>query len=143
MLKGKFFSRQQLQHVSLWSFEVVWRPAAGFFHLTPNHMTAKKKTIQVRGFGQKFKEEDDVPELTPEPEFSFEEQLVAIILNRYKPAEEVADATEQKSSTDLIDEMESVIEPEKNKLYLAMKDAGFQLHYNGEAFVWLLKERTQ
>ncbi len=105
-------------------------------------MTAKKKTIQVRGFGQKFKEEDDVPELTPEPEFSFEKQLVAIILNRYEPAEEVADATEQKSSTDLIDEMEAVIEPEKNKLYLAMKDAGFTLHYNGESFVWLLREKT-
>ncbi|MGQ7868691.1 hypothetical protein [Sunxiuqinia sp. sy24] len=108
---------------------------------------SKKTTPRVIGFGANFQANDQTestpqtPDESPET-FSFEEQLVGIVLKQYDPAGTVAEATEQKSSTELIDEMESVIEPEKNKLYVAMTDAGFQLHYTGESFVWLLKEKS-
>lgn len=107
----------------------------------------KKTTPRVIGFGANLQEKDQTestPEIKDEASetFSFEEQLVAIILKQYDPAASVAEATEQKSSTELIDEMESVIEPEKNKLYVAMTDVGFKLYYTGESFVWLLKEKS-
>ncbi len=101
-----------------------------------------KKPIKVTGFGSRQPvqlppEKDDTTEATP----SIEEQLVQVILQHYVPANSVNEADAQKTSTELMDEMESVVEPEKNVLYIAMKDAGFKLHYTGESFVWLLKLR--
>ena len=53
---------------------------------------------------------------TPEEKketLTLEEQLVRVILVRYQPTDDLNEACDQKSSTELIDEMESVIEPAK------------------------------
>lgn len=67
--------------------------------------------------------------------------LVALIFDRYAPAETYPESTETKSTLDLIDEMESTCDVSKSKIKLAMEAKGFKLHYTGNEFVWLLKER--
>lgn len=99
---------------------------------------SKKPTI--KGFRTAYIDEE-VDEKTAEQTVSVEESLVALIFDRYAPAKTYPESTETKSTLDLIDEMESTCDVSKSKIKLAMEDKGFKLHYTGNEFVWLLKER--
>lgn len=99
---------------------------------------SKKNTIV--GFGKHYIDEE-VDEKKVEEKESVEESLVALIFDRYAPAETYPESTDQKSTLDLIDEMESTSEVYKSKVKMAMEAKGFKLHYTGSEFIWLLKER--
>ncbi len=94
----------------------------------------------IKGFRTAYIDEE-VDEKTAEKTVSVEESLVALIFDRYAPAETYPESTEQKTTLDLIDEMESCSEVSKSKVKLAMEDKGFKLQYTGSEFVWLMKER--
>jgi len=105
---------------------------------------SKKHTIG--GFGKHYinEEVDEKNKSMAEPvedEISIEESLVALIFDRYAPAETYPESTDQKSTLDIIDEMESSSDVSKNKVKMAMEQFGFKLHYTGSEFVWLLKDR--
>lgn len=99
---------------------------------------SKKHTIA--GFGKHYIDEE-VDEKKVEEKESVEESLVNLIFERYAPAESFPESTDQKSTLDLIDEMESTCEVYKSKVKMAMEAKGFKLHYTGSEFIWLLKER--
>lgn len=99
---------------------------------------SKKHTIA--GFGKHYIDEE-VDEKKVDQIISTEESLVALIFDRYAPAETYPESTETKSTLELIDEMESSADVSKSKIKLAMENKGFKLHYTGNEFVWLLKER--
>jgi hypothetical protein len=99
----------------------------------------KAKTI-IKGFGATYIDES-VAE-PAKPEITTEESLVALIFDRYAPADNFPESTDQKSTLDLIDEMESSCEVSKYNIKKAMEQFGFKLHYTGSEFVWLLKERS-
>jgi hypothetical protein len=105
------------------------------------------KTAQVKGFRSYPIDEPkntsantDVQE-PAEAKISVEESLVALISERYAPAATYPEATDPKTTLDLIDEMESTCNVSRAKVKLAMEASGFKLHYTGNEFVWLLKER--
>lgn len=80
-------------------------------------------------------------ETTPAtPKTTIEEELVTLISQQFSPAETIGEATDLKSTTDLIDEMEEISGVTPYMVTKAMKDAGFKLHYTGEGYVWMLKE---
>lgn len=100
----------------------------------------KKKPI-IKGFGKPYIDDEVNPiEETKGP--STEESLVALIFDRYAPAESFPESTDQKTTIDLIDEMESTTDVSKSLVKLAMEEFGFKLHYTGNEFVWLLHERS-
>lgn len=104
------------------------------------------KTHSIGGFGAHFQSERDPKEDELDRELEddkpgIEEELVAMIAERYAPVETLAESTEQKSTLDLIDEIESFTDVSKSKLVLALKAWGFNPYYTGNQFVWLLKER--
>ena len=104
---------------------------------------SKKNTIS--GFGAYRSNEDPKEEeldgQLDDGKPSIEEELVAMIAERYAPAETLPDSTDQKSTLDLIDEIESFTDVSKSKLVKALKAWGFKPHYTGDQFVWLLKEK--
>ena len=99
------------------------------------------KNHTIGGFGKHYIDEE-VDEKKVDQEISMEESLVALIFDRYAPADDFPGSTEQKSTLDLIDEMESSSDVSKNKVVMALKEFGFKLHYTGSEYVWLLKERS-
>jgi hypothetical protein len=99
----------------------------------------KKKPI-IKGFRHTYIDEE-VDEKTIDDQPSIEESLVALIFDRYAPADTYPESTDQKTTLDLIDEMESTTDIAKSKVKMAMEDKGFKLYYTGNEFVWLLKER--
>jgi len=99
----------------------------------------KQKQI-VKGFRTTYID-DEVAE-PAKPEITTEESLVALIFDRYAPADNFPESSDQKSTLDLIDEMESSCEVSKYNIKKAMEEFGFKLHYTGSEFVWLMKERT-
>jgi len=98
-----------------------------------------KKPV-IRGFRTAYID-DEVDEKTVDNKPSIEESLVALIFDRYAPAETFPESTDHKTTLDLIDEMESTTDVSKSKVKMAMEDFGFKLHYTGNEYVWLLKER--
>lgn len=86
--------------------------------------------------------DDEVDEKNHPPTASVEESLVALIFDHYAPVETMPESTDQKTTTDLIEEMEPISEVSKSLVKLAMEEFGFKLHYTGSEFVWLLKQRT-
>lgn len=104
-----------------------------------------KTNHTVRGFGASRPEEDpkekelDKELETKEP--AIEEELVALIFDRYEPVETLPESTDQKTTLDLIEEMEAFTSVSKYMLVKSMKACGFKPYYTGEQFVWLLKER--
>lgn len=108
--------------------------------LKPYSMS-KKHTIS--GFRQPYIDEEvSQSEETKSEGPSIEEQLVDLICQRYSPVETLQESSDQKTTLELIDEMESFSEVYKTKIVLAMKDKGFKPYYTGESFVWLLKENS-
>lgn len=104
----------------------------------------KKKHI-VRGFGA-GRPEDDPKENALDRELedeepAIEEELVALIFDRYEPVETLPESTDQKTTLDLIEEMEAFTSVSKFMLVKSMKACGFKPYYTGDQFVWLLKER--
>jgi hypothetical protein len=106
-----------------------------------NKPFAMGKKFNITGFRTAYIDEE-VDEKTVDQQISIEESLVALIFDRYAPAENYPESTDQKSTLDLVDEMESSSDISKNKIKMAMEAFGFKLHYTGSEFVWLLKERT-
>lgn len=102
-----------------------------------------KSKTNIKGFRQPYIDEEVNP-LAHEREAveGVETQLVALLAEMYSPADTMAESTEQKTTSELIDEMESSSDVSKNKVKKAMDAAGFKLHYNGSEYVWLLKERA-
>jgi len=98
------------------------------------------KKINIKGFRTAYIDEE-VDEKTVEEKQSVEESLVALIFEHYAPAETMPESTDQKSTLDLIDEMESTCEVYKSKVKMAMEAKGYKLHYTGAEYVWLLRER--
>jgi hypothetical protein len=92
---------------------------------------------EVDGIASQARNDGDDEEKTP----SMEEELVALIFDRYAPVDSLPESTEQKTTMDLVDEMESSSEVSKNKVVMALKECGFKLHYTGGEYVWMLKER--
>ncbi|HZK97521.1 MAG TPA: hypothetical protein VFC67_25190 [Prolixibacteraceae bacterium] len=82
--------------------------------------------------------EDDEKQPTP----SFSEKLFDALMAFYIPAETPASADEMKSTQDLIEEMEQILQSiSPNEVNAIMKTNGFKLHYTGNGYVWLLKTR--
>ena len=98
----------------------------------------KKNT--VKGFRHTYID-DEVDDKNKPDKPSIEEELVTLIFERYEPVETMPESTDQKSTIDLVDEMESSAEVSKNKVVMALKEYGFKLHYTGGEYLWLLKER--
>lgn len=98
---------------------------------------AMGKKINIKGFRTAYIDEE-----VDEKTVDVEESLVALIFDRYAPAESFPESTDQKSTLDLIDEMESTCVVYKSKVKMAMEAKGFKLHYTGSEFIWLLKERN-
>lgn len=104
------------------------------------------KKHSIGGFGAHFQNERDPKEVELDKELDddkpgIEEELVALIFERYEPVEVLAESTEQKTTVDLIDEMEAFTDVSKSKLTTSLKQFGFKPYYTGDQFVWLLKER--
>ena len=101
------------------------------------------KKVNIKGFGHAYIDDEvNGPDLQGEDKGpSMEEELVALIFDRYEPVETMPESTDQKSTMDLVDEMESTSEVSKNKVVMALKEYCFKLHYTGGEYVWLLKER--
>ena len=97
------------------------------------------KKIHIKGFRQPYIDETvDKPEApVAEP---VEAQLVKLLAEMYHPAATIAESTEQKTTSELIDEMESSSDVSKNKVKMAMDASGFKLYYNGSEYVWLLNQ---
>jgi len=100
----------------------------------------EKSKIKIKGIRTAYIDEE-VDEKKVEEKESVEESLVDLIFDRYAPAESYPESTDQKTTLDLIDEMESTCEVYKSKVKMAMEAKGFKLHYTGSEFIWLLKER--
>lgn len=98
----------------------------------------KKKV--VKGFGGSYIDEEVDEQKMPKGP-SIEDELVTLIYERYSPAENLPESDEQKTTLDLINEMESSADVTKNLVVEAMKDYGFKMCYTGDEYVWLLKER--
>lgn len=98
----------------------------------------KKNT--VKGFGGHYIDDDDDEPKKPKG-ISVEESLVAMIHDRYEPVESLPESTDQKTTLELVDEMEGTADVNKNAVKRAMEEFGFKLHYTGSEYVWLLKER--
>lgn len=98
----------------------------------------KSKPV-IKGFRTAYIDESMAEPV--EAQISTEESLVALIFDRYAPADNFPESTDQKSTLDLIDEMESSCEISKYNIKKAMEEFGFKLHYTGNEFVWLMKER--
>ena len=104
------------------------------------------KKHSIGGFGAHFQNERDPKEDELDKELQddnpgIEEELVAMIAERYEPVETLAESTDQKTTLDLIDEIESFTDVSKPKLVMALKNWGFKPYYTGNQFVWLLKEK--
>lgn len=104
------------------------------------------KKHSIGGFGAHFQNERDPKEVELDKSLDdekpgIEEELVAMISERYAPAESLSESTDQKTTLDLIDEIESFTDVSKAKLVMALKAWGYKSYYTGDKFVWLLKER--
>lgn len=105
-----------------------------------------KKNHSIGGFGAHFQNERDPKEVELDGKLEddkpgIEEELVAMISERYAPVESLTDSTDQKTTLDLIDEIESFTDVSKAKLVMALKACGYKSYYTGDQFVWLLRER--
>lgn len=99
------------------------------------------KKVNIKGFRHSYID-DEVDEKNMPDKPSMEEELVALVFDRYLPVDSMPESTDQKTTLDLIDEMESTSEVSKNKVVMALKEYGFKLHYTGGEYVWLLRERV-
>lgn len=82
-------------------------------------------------------EKDDQPKLP-----TIIEKLFESLMAFYTPAETAAEATETKSTQELIEEMDQIADgifPFQVNVF--METNGFKLHYTGLGYVWLLKTR--
>jgi len=100
----------------------------------------KKNT--VKGFGAHYIDENMDEEKMPK-EISVEESLVAMIYDRYEPVNSLPESTDQKTTIELVDEMESTADVSRNAVKKAMEGMGFKLHYTGSEYVWILRERLR
>lgn len=81
--------------------------------------------------------ENDKKQLDP-----FLSALIDALLSYYSPADTAADATDSKSTQEIIEEMdqiEDVLPADVNNL---MVQHGFKLNYTGSGYVWMLKTRN-
>jgi hypothetical protein len=76
-----------------------------------------------------------------EKKVSLVEKLVEAFTSHYEPAIDVSDSDEMKSTKEIILEMSSIDEISSEAVNNLMEEHGFNLHYNGSCFVWLLKEK--
>ena len=76
-----------------------------------------------------------------EKPLSLVEKLVEAFTLHYEPAIDVSDTDEMKSTRDILSEMNSIDEISPYEVNKLMEDHGFNIHYNGSCFVWLLKEK--
>ena len=77
-------------------------------------------------------------EKQPSPAFS--EKIFEALMAFYTPADNPSEADEMKSTQELIEEMEQVQSAiSLDEINLLMETNGFNLHYNGSGYVWLLK----
>ncbi|MEI7424322.1 MAG: hypothetical protein WCK18_19625 [Prolixibacteraceae bacterium] len=80
-------------------------------------------------------------EIQEEKKPSLVEKLVEAFTLHYEPAIDVSDSDEMKSTRDILAEMNSIDEIFPYEVNKLMEDYGFKIHYNGNNFVWLLKEK--
>ncbi len=66
-------------------------------------------------------------------------KLIDLICARYQPAINAEDADEMLTTIDLIEQISDFADTTKDIVFNAMKAAGFNIHYTGAGFVWLLK----
>lgn len=99
----------------------------------------KKNT--VKGFGGHYGDDDD--EQKKPKGISVEESLVAMIFDRYEPVDNLPESTDQKTTLELVDEMEATADVSRNAVKKAMEEFGFKLHYTGSEYVWMLRERQR
>jgi hypothetical protein len=69
------------------------------------------------------------------------DELCEAISKHFSPATSINDADELKSTIELMDEIEGLVDVDKNELYDAMKQLGFTYTYSGTGYAWLLKLR--
>lgn len=67
--------------------------------------------------------------------------LIDALLSYYSPAGTAADATDSKSTQEIIEEMDQVEEVSPADVNNLMVQHGFKLNYTGSGYVWLLKAR--
>ena len=65
--------------------------------------------------------------------------LISVLMQTYLPAESVENSDEMKTTLELLDEFESMVDVSKDTVFAAMQSAGFKTWYTGYGFVWLLK----
>ena len=76
-----------------------------------------------------------------EKSLSLVEKLIEAFTLHYEPSIDFSDTDEMKSTKDIISEMSSIEEISTDEINKVMEDHGFNIHYNGSSFVWLLKEK--
>lgn len=67
------------------------------------------------------------------------QELISALMQTYLPADSVSSADEMKTTLELLDEFESMVDVSKDSVFTAMQAAGFKTWYTGSGFVWLLK----
>ena len=83
--------------------------------------------------------DNDKNEETPQaPAPTISKQIFDSLMAFYSPAETPAEADEQKSTYELIEEMGEIEEITPAAVNKLMMNDGFRLHYTGMGYVWLL-----
>lgn len=67
--------------------------------------------------------------------------LIDALLSYYSPADTAADATDSKSTQEIIEEMDQIKDVSIADVNKLMSLHGFKLNYTGSGYVWLLKAR--
>ena len=82
-------------------------------------------------------EKKELPDQTPAAEIApnVKDILLAALLRAYSPHENDG-PLELKSTLDIMEEMSSVADIEKWTIQMALVDAGFDVHYAGNCFLW-------
>lgn len=69
------------------------------------------------------------------------EKLIEALVAYYHPAETFEDATDTKSTQELINEMIDMDEIYPYEVNRLLEEHGFKIMYNGSGYVWLLKTK--
>ena len=73
-------------------------------------------------------------------ESSITAQLITALLETYQPTD-TTEGAELKTSIDLMEDMATIADVEKEEIAAAMQKAKFKLEYNDAGVFWVMKKR--
>lgn len=68
--------------------------------------------------------------------------LISALGRFYQPATSLQEATDLKTTSELVDEFAGFSNLTKEVIHEAMKEAGYKIEYTGAGFAWLLKNKA-